>query len=321
MSARIHSRFWRAAFLAGAVLAVTAVSAAPVGAAPRNAKGDNPWVVLTGSVDVAPGEQTDTVVIFDGPATVDGRVEGAVVAFNGDVLVTGTVTEDVLVFNGRATISGTAHVGGDVRSSSRPVVAVGATVDGSVVRQNFAGWFRSAARLVWFAWWVALSVSSLVLGLMVLLLAPRPFRVTVDVARERPATALGWGIAVAVGLPVASVLAILTLLGTPLGFFGLLALAVLGALGYTVAGVFLGRLVVREPANVLLAFLAGWAALRAVDLIPVLGGLVGFAASALGIGALAVAAWPRVAERGTGAVVAPAPSGPEVSGAPPQLAT
>jgi hypothetical protein len=39
------------------------------------------------------------------------------------------------------------------------------------------------------------------------------------------------------------------------------------------------------------AFLAGWAILRVVALVPVLGGLVWFAAAVGGPGALAVASW------------------------------
>ena len=40
-----------------------------------------------------------------------------------------------------------------------------------------------------------------------------------------------------------------------------------------------------------MAFLVGWAILRVVALIPILGGLVWFAAVVVGLGALAVAIW------------------------------
>jgi hypothetical protein len=40
-----------------------------------------------------------------------------------------------------------------------------------------------------------------------------------------------------------------------------------------------------------LAFLVGWGILRVLALIPVLGGLVGFAAVVFGLGALAVVIW------------------------------
>jgi uncharacterized membrane protein YedE/YeeE len=50
------------------------------------------------------------------------------------------------------------------------------------------------------------------------------------------------------------------------------------------------------------AFLAGWAILRVVALIPILGGLVWFAAVVFGLGALAVAIWYA---RGPGRAAAP----------------
>jgi hypothetical protein len=50
------------------------------------------------------------------------------------------------------------------------------------------------------------------------------------------------------------------------------------------------------------AFLVGWAILRVVALIPILGGLVWFAAVVVGLGALAVAIWrARSASQATAA--------------------
>jgi hypothetical protein len=40
-----------------------------------------------------------------------------------------------------------------------------------------------------------------------------------------------------------------------------------------------------------LAFLVGWGILRVLALVPILGGLVGFAAVVFGLGALAVGIW------------------------------
>ena len=52
----------------------------------------------------------------------------------------------------------------------------------------------------------------------------------------------------------------------------------------------------------MVAFLAGWAILRVVALIPILGGLVWFAAVVFGLGALVVAIWHA---RGARRAVAP----------------
>jgi hypothetical protein len=50
---------------------------------------------------------------------------------------------------------------------------------------------------------------------------------------------------------------------------------------------------VREPiAWIVAAFLAGWAILRVLALVPILGGLVDWAAAVLSLDALIVAIWP-----------------------------
>ena len=128
------------------------------------------------------------------------------------------------------------------------------------------------------------------------------------VAHKDTGPALGWGILIAVGLPVASVVVLLTLVGIPLGLLGLLSLALLYSLGYVVAALALGRALIREPTSRYVAFLAGFGILRLLGLIPVLGWLVTFLAAAYGLGALAMAGW-RAARRPP----APTVPGPTVS--------
>jgi hypothetical protein len=276
------------AVLAAALL--VGVFAAPA-AAQSESEDDGPRVVLTGRVDVGEGETTDSVVIFDGPAVIDGDVNGAVVAFNGDVLVRGHVDDDVVAFKGRVTLEDGATVGGDVVSSDRPVVAQGATVDGDTRRVNFSNYFRSLGWLIWIGWWLAVGVSLFVLGVLLLALFPRIFPRTLEAARTQVGPVIGWGIAIAVGLPIVSVLVMITLVGIPLGLVGLLSLALLYSVGYIVAALLLGRRLLPEPRSVYVAFLVGLAILRVVGIVPLLGGLVTAAATVYGVGALAIAAW------------------------------
>lgn len=253
-------------------------------------------VVLTGRAEVRAGERADAIVIIDGPAVIDGDVDGAVVALNGDIRVSGTVEEDVVALNGRATIVGGARVGGDVVSSRAPQVDPGATVEGETKTVRFS--LRALGILFWVAWWVAVTVSLLILGMLLLALAPAAMAASYAVARAERGRAIGWGLLVAVALPVVSILVMLTVVGIPLGVIGLLSLALLYAMGYVVAALALGRMIVKEPTSRFLAFLAGLVILRVVGLIPVIGGLVTFVVSAYGVGALAIAA-RRAARRST----------------------
>ena len=239
-------------------------------AAPAGAQGTGEVeavVVVTGRADVGADEELETVVIFDGPATIDGTVREQVVAFNGDVRVSGTVEDDVVSLNGRVTVAEGGRVGGDVVSRQPAVVDPGATVDGALRRfdpQVFDAWFGVVTRL---AWWLAVSVSALVLGLLLLWLAPRVVEATVAVGRTAIGPVIGWGLAALVAAPVAAVILMVTVVGLPLGLYLLAVVGVLGVLGYTVSAWILGRRLVRGPEARVPAFLAGLAVLRVIALV------------------------------------------------------
>src|SRR5918998_5579403 len=108
----------RVAVLPAVVIVAILALSAPAHAQAES--GRDTHVVLTGRVEVRAGERADTVVILDGPAVIDGHVEGPVVALNGDIRVSGTVEEAVVAMNGRATIASGGRVGGDVVSSRAP---------------------------------------------------------------------------------------------------------------------------------------------------------------------------------------------------------
>lgn len=126
-------------------------------------------------------------------------------------------------------------------------------------------------------------------GLLLYMLAPRALDAARAAARERTAGAVGWGLLIFFGVPILAVLAFLTLVGIPLAIALLLAVFPLYVLGYVTSAWLLGvRLVAGRP---VLGFLAGWAILRVLALVPVLGGLVWFGATVFGLGALGAAAW------------------------------
>ena len=85
-------------------------------------------------------------------------------------------------------------------------------------------------------------------------------------------------------------LLLVIVIAIPLGLFLLLAFALLYTVGYVAAAHALGRRLVAPPKSRFVAFLAGWAILRALALIPVIGGLVWMLAAIFGLGVLWVAA-------------------------------
>jgi hypothetical protein len=128
-----------------------------------------------------------------------------------------------------------------------------------------------------------------ILGLLLLLIAPRAADALAARSRERVGPVIAIGIAIGICLPLAAAIALVTLVGIPLAFVIGLALLPLAALAYVIAAYALGRRVIGEPHSQLWAFLAGLAILRALALIPFLGFLVGFAAVVFGLGLIGAA--------------------------------
>jgi hypothetical protein len=248
-------------------------------------------VVLSGPADVPQGAQVGDLVVFHGSSTVDGTVNGSLTAFDAPVTISGTVNGDVVVFNGRVVLASGANVTGDVVSQDDPIVASGATIGGTTRRvQTDVNWggFGWASAL---AWWLAVSISTLLIGLALLWLTGRGATRIEDTARTRIGPSIGWGLLAFFGLPILAVLALVTILGIPLGLVLLAALALIYTLGYTATAWIIGRRIVGTRTGWVVAFLLGWGILRVLALIPAVGGLIWFLAVVFGLGALTVTIW------------------------------
>jgi hypothetical protein len=276
--------------IAGAAVLLSVLAASPAFAQGQDPAGDNAdQIVLTGRLVVTTDETVDAAVIFNGPALVEGTVRDSLVVLNGDAEVTGTVRQDVVVLNGDLVVRSGAEVGGDLVTQSSPQVEEGATVRGeqkSVATEFNIDEVGFGGRVVW---WIGYSVSVLILGLLLLAFAPQLFQAVRDAVRARLGASIGWGVGLFFLLPIGSVLLLVTVVGIPLGLSLLLALAFIYTLGYVVATVAVGNLIMRTSSSRWVVFLVGWIALRLLALIPVVGGLLWFLGSVWGLGLLAVA--------------------------------
>jgi hypothetical protein len=249
-------------------------------------------VVITSPVTIERGESAGDVLVIDGRVSVAGRVRGDLIVVNGVVRIAGAVDGDVVTLAERAILTPSARIGGDlIYGDERPIVPPGATVEGDVQRVDVGDVADPLGFVGAAAVWIAVSVSALVLGLLLLWLAPGALEAAREAAATRLGATIGWGLLLFFGLPILAILALVTLVGIPFGIGVLLALLPLYALGYTTSAWLLGRRLVRPPTGRVLAFLAGLAILRLLALIPILGGIVWFAATVLGLGALVVATW------------------------------
>jgi hypothetical protein len=252
---------------------------------------ENDLVVLTGNVRIDEDESFDDVVVFNGDLTTAGTIDGDLIATNGDVEITGTVTGDVVVFNGDATVRSGARVGGDLASRRDPVVEEGADVEGEI-RQPSKDFFRPvevfAARV---ALWVAATVSFLLLGLLLLALAPRGMDAIARVWETSKGSSALWGVILLIGLPIGAGLVMLTIVGIPFGIGTLLALGLIYSIAYVAGAWALGRSIVKAPSSRFLSFLAGFGIVRLLGLIPIAGGIISTLVLVFGLGVLILAIW------------------------------
>jgi cytoskeletal protein CcmA (bactofilin family) len=253
------------------------------------AAGPKERIVIVGDVLVDRGQTTKDVVVADGDITVRGTVDGDVVAANGDVAIRGHVTGDVLTFAGTTTLGRRAQVDGDVAyGDKKPRVAPGAQIGGKVkkFKAEDLGGGAIALRI---GLWLAVTISALVLGLILLALFPKAADAVARTAKARTGRSLLVGVLLFVLIPIIGVIALITVVGIPLGAGLLLAMLPIYGLAYTSSAFVVGRLVSKQGARIL-AFIIGLVVLRVLALVPFLGGIVWFLATILGLGALFVAA-------------------------------
>ncbi len=281
---------------------------APAGSTAATTDEDDAIVVISGPAQVGRGEAADGVYVVHGDATVAGTVTDDVFVLDGDATVSGHIEGDLLTAAGQARLLGGATVDGDVLyGDEKPVISPAATVSGEVSDENWNDAFGALPVVGAIVIWAAFTISALILGIVLVMVAPRAADAVFAQAERRMLLCVVFGLATFVAIPFAAVLAAATLLGLPLGLALLLALLPLAAVAYVTTAWVLGRAIVRRPDRRVLAFLAGLAILRLLALIPVLGILVWFCAVIVGLGLLVGALG---ASRSAPAGRAPGPTAP-----------
>jgi hypothetical protein len=263
----------------------------PISSSPQASGEPRDQVVLSGDVIVHRGEEVGEVIVLHGAVSVAGVVRGDVVVIDGRIEVAGQVSGSVVSISGPVTVGANAQVLGDVIGRDRIRVADGARIGGRV-RQGTAFTFRTPIDLFGpLAAWLAVAASTLVLGALLVLLAPRGMDAAAAAALGSPLASGGIGLAVLIGLPLLGVLALVSLVGLPLGLGLLLALAFLYSVGFALGVYTVGRILWRAPRSRWLALLFGWALVAALSAIPYTGGVIWLLGAIAGIGAATVAAW------------------------------
>jgi hypothetical protein len=287
-------------------------------------------IAAGGDVDIDGPVQGD-LIVAGGDVTVSGTVDGDVRAAGGMVRIEGAVQEDVLVTGGRFILDAGASSGEDL------IFGTGQTiVDGSVAGSVLGSSGDYSANgtiggtedvtidedegptvLERVLDQVRRYITIILLGLLLLWLAPRLFGAAARLLRERPLPSAGVGLATIAIIFVALIAMVLAIVMAAivlgwLGFTGLLATTIAGLLlaggllvfavlvssfylAAAVVGVTIGRLLLRgeQAARPIWALLLGVLIVVVLTAIPLVGGLLQIVAVIFGLGALAWSLWQR----------------------------
>lgn len=248
-------------------------------------------ILLSGTASVPRGTTVDEVIVVRGRADIEGVALGDVIVLSGPVVIDGQVSGSVIAVSGRVSLGPNAQVGGDVRARGRIQAADGAAVGGAIRQYAAFTWRAPIDVFGRFAGWLAVTVSTLSLGLLLVLVAPRGLDAVGGAGRTAPWISAGWGLAIAIALPVLVLLLAVSLLGLPLALALLFALGLLGLVGYVLTMFAVGRAIWAPPRNRAVAFALGWTIVRAIGAIPYVSGVTAGLAAVWGLGAGGVAVW------------------------------
>lgn len=279
-----------------AMAALLMMLAAPavLAADPGVAKGDRVLLAFNGDITVPAGEQAAFVLVTGGTATVAGDVT-TVVVFDGKAVLQGATVESLFVSGGSVSIDGASTVTGDVRTlNSTTTVDPAATINGSVSSAE-ADLVAAAAILAPLAllFILGLALVTLVAGLALAALGARQVRAAETLITREPGETLLFGLAGLVLIPLVAVVAMITVIGLPLGLAILLMVWPAAAFaGYLVAAIWIGEWLLyrgasERPDRPYLAAVLGVILLQVISLVP----FVGAIASLFGFGAVLLLAW------------------------------
>jgi cytoskeletal protein CcmA (bactofilin family) len=266
-----------------------------------------------GDVTIARDEVAGSVVVINGDATIDGTVKDTLIVIEGTAIVRGSVEGDVTVVSGDLDLRSGATVKNVHLVRSDLTQASGATITGDLNRrENFA--FRGFGAVFSILIWVGMTIAVVAAGILFAAVGGRQLKTASLALTQEVGQSILGAVIVWVGVPVAAVLIIITVVGIPLGLGMLLfLLPTLWVLGYIALATRLGMALVgyagRIPGDHPYAAVAvGLIVLQLLVLVPVLGFLIVGVGALWGAGGIALVAY-RAARGGPETPGPAAPAG------------
>lgn len=240
-----------------------------------------------------------TMTLGAGHAELRGALTGDLLAFLGDMDINGSLGRNAMIHAGHLTIGSNAVIAGQTKAMLRqqPDVSgsakLGSPIEVTIQKHEHGPSYSSARYYVhqclkWGA--------SFLFGLVLLFLMPG-FFVDATSACNKYAPAIGFGVLFLFAMPIAAVIACITVVGLGVGISSLMLWLIILYSAQVFVGAWLGEKILGAGtgAGAALGRLAlGLLILRALRMLPYLGGWIGFAVIIWGMGAVALAVYKHL---------------------------
>lgn len=261
-------------------------------------------VSTSGDFRLPAGDQADAVVVVNGTATIEGRVN-TVVIVDGVLNLNGATAETVVAIRSPVNLATGTVVTGDLMKLDSLVTKSGnATITGGIrdIGSDLTGLGFFLAPL-FFLLYVGFAIAAVAAGLVLAALAARQVRAAESLISHEPGQVVISGL-IGIFLPIVLIVVLfVTVVGAPLALSLLVGVwPAIALLGYLVAGIWIGDFILlrTSPGSVrerpYLAAIVGIVILEVLGVFPP----IPMIASFLGYGAVLLLAWRVFRYRGAG---------------------
>ena len=290
-------------------------------------------LIVAGRTIMVNGTVNGSIIAAGQTVNINGDVSRAVRVVGETLNISNTIGGDLLVAGAKFIMASTAEIGGDlllgVRSARieglikgdmnggvdsltiAPTASIqgkltyiseneaniqsGAQIGGKITHELYIVKERLTAGIRLGLWGKVIGfLMALVLGIIIVLLAPKRVKAVTESIRTRPWASLGWGALILVATPIAVGIVCITIIALPLGLIALAHYIIAIYLTQLFVGLLIGQLIIGafrgvETRAALVGALAfGLAILSLLRLIPYLDFFIGLATVLFGLGAIFV---------------------------------
>jgi cytoskeletal protein CcmA (bactofilin family) len=229
-----------------------------------------------------------------GNARIDGPIGRNIKGGGGQVTISDGVGGDVDLTVDNLTVTPTTNIEGSLKytSENEADIQSGAQIVGETTHNIPEAKKRSplsgiGGKILGF-------MMAFVVGLVIILIAPRRSASAADTIRNRPWASLGWGAVILFATPIAAILVCFTVIGLPVGLIALALYAIAIYISQIFVSLFVGRWIlgrfrgIDSRGMMIGAMALGLFILTLLRLIPYLGFWIGLAIVLFGLGAVVV---------------------------------